>query len=116
MKPEVATNESKGQAVNSEFDLQQLQQLGHDVTEAMKTLRELLNARADALEACRIALVEHYATLDQERASFDEKRNELCESMEQREAQIREQEAESRKLKEEAGLSGGNPTVRRWQS
>jgi chromosome segregation ATPase len=83
-------------------DAANIEQMGRDVVEQMRVLRELLDARTRALEACRESLVEHYRVLDEQRASFSGERDHLCQDVERREQELAVKLAEFEKLKEEA--------------
>lgn len=65
------------QAVIS-VDVERLQTLGKEVVEAMRSLRELLSVRADALEACRTALEEYQRKLAQDRETLASEQMSLC--------------------------------------
>lgn len=85
-----------------DFDSQRIEVMGKEVVDTMRGLRELLDARAKALEACRTALVEHYRELDQERDAFGTEQLELCERIEKREAELEAREKECESLKAQA--------------
>jgi chromosome segregation ATPase len=88
------------QATAAAIDINRIEALGSEVMSAVKTLRELLDARASALEACRSALEEHYTKLSEDRSEFDKQQNELCDELEVREREVVDREARCRELQE----------------
>ena len=98
MKQDTAADGDAKDAV----DVKQIEQMGQEVVAAMRSLRELLDARATALEACRQALAEHYERFGKEREAFASEQAGLCESVERREAELAKQRAESNRLRKEA--------------
>ena len=90
------------QSSSTDFDSKRIEMMGQEVVGAMRGLRELLDARAKALEACRLALADEYRKLDEERSSFSIEQLELCERIEQREAELAAREKEYEGLKVQA--------------
>ncbi len=71
----------------------QVEAMGREVITAMQQVRELLEARALALEACRDALEEHYRLLTEERTQLAQCENDLCGRLEQQQKELDDREA-----------------------
>lgn len=70
----------------------EIEALGPDVVSTARCVRELLEARAQALEACRSALEEQSRRLTEERETLSRQEAELCEQFEAREASCADRE------------------------
>src|SRR5262245_3433486 len=88
-------------------DLPQIESLGRGVITAMQTVRELLQARAAALEACRDALDQHYQQLQSEQKAFADRETELCRQFEDREQQLSKREAGCEELMQQQETRAG---------
>jgi len=77
---------------------QKLEALGRDVISAMQLVRELLSARATALEDCQSALEEEFQKVSQEEQTCVSLEVELRQQFEQREAQLNEREKQAHEL------------------
>ncbi len=77
-----------------------------NVTEGVRSLRELLEARAEALESCRTALEERYSSLNTEWSEFGKRQTSLCEEFEQRESGIKRREQRCEEFKTKLELAG----------
>ena len=64
--------------IDAPADIQHLEALSRQVVEVMQSLRELLDARAAALEACRSALQEHHGRLLEEQQALVQREAEAC--------------------------------------
>ncbi len=73
-------------------DVENAEAMGQDVLATVHTLREMVAARAQALEGFRAALVEQHARLEEEREAFAQQQNELCDHYETRETELGERE------------------------
>lgn len=80
-------------------DVSDLEALGNDVIEAMQATRELLDARAQALEHCRLALVEHHDKLANDRGEVEQREGDLRASIDGREHEIAAREEACDELK-----------------
>jgi chromosome segregation ATPase len=81
-------------AVASVVDVNKLESLGQEVVGAMRQVRELLDARASALESCRQALEAYHEQLGSDRDALTNQENELCNQLESREQAIAAREKE----------------------
>src|SRR5512134_1036377 len=76
----------------SGLDLTRLEALTVEVMGRMRSLRELLNARAVALRDARDALEQYRDQLQQETDELSRREQELCESQEQRKRELERRE------------------------
>jgi len=81
-----------GTMTESAIDVDQIEALGQNVVESMRSLRELLDARTQALDACRTTLEDHYSQLAHEQENCARQESDLCERFEQREIELVERE------------------------
>ena len=81
------------EVAESGFDLDALRRTGDDILARMKSLRELLDARAAALEECRTALETYHGELRKETEHLTKHEQELCEQFETRETQLARRES-----------------------
>jgi chromosome segregation ATPase len=65
---------------------------GRDILTAVQSVREVLKARGEALEAFRKVLVEQHRELEVSKAEFAEQQNELCDGFEAREGSLAQRE------------------------
>ena len=94
-------SESAGDVIDTSIDIERIESLGKDVIASMRSVRELLDARAVALEACRTSLEEHYEELAREQAEFEEHEAKLCEQLEQREGELADRESRCQAIEEQ---------------
>ena len=73
-------------------DVGHIEAMGKEVVSAMQSLRELLDARAAAVEACRSALEDYHGKIGQEWETLNRQETELCGQLEQREADLSQRE------------------------
>lgn len=90
------------QAVRKTFDVERIESMGLEIVQTMRDLRNLLDARATALEKCRLALADHCTRFDTERDTFATESAALCADVERREAELTARSEEYSHLKEEA--------------
>lgn len=74
-------------------DLGAIQALGRDLVSSMQSVRELLEARADALDKCRAALEEHHQKMVADGKALGELESQTCGEIETRLADVNKREA-----------------------
>ncbi len=77
---------------HSSIDPAELESLGQEVIAAMRAMRELLAARATALDECRDALGAFHQRLQHENEQLSERESELCDQFEKRRAEVEDRE------------------------
>lgn len=83
------------------LDLGAIQTMGRDLVASMQTVRELLEARASALDACRAALEEHHNKMVADGKALGELESQTCGEIETRLAEVAKREAECAKKEKE---------------
>jgi len=78
--------------LDSGLDPTRVASMSREVVGAVQMIRDMLKARADALETCRATLVQEQARLAEQREQFEEDRLALCEEYDAREAEVAERE------------------------
>lgn len=78
--------------LDSGLDPTRVASMSREVVGAVQMIRDMLKARAEALESCRATLLEQQATLAEQRARFDQDRLALCDDYDEREACVSERE------------------------
>ena len=73
---------------HSSINPAELESLGQEVIAAMRAMRELLAARATALDECHNALGEFHQHLQHEKVQLSERESELCDQFEKRRAEV----------------------------
>ncbi len=109
---------SRPMAPPPEVDLSSIQAMGRDLVSSMQTVRELLDARAAALDACRAALEEHHNKMVADGKALGELETQTCGEIETRLAEVTKREANcARKEKELASVvkSADESTQRIYQ-
>jgi len=83
------------------LDLGEIQSMGRDLVASMQTVRELLDARASALDACRAALEEHHEKMVADGKALGELESQTCGEIETRLAEVIKREAACAKKEQE---------------
>ncbi|HYC56283.1 MAG TPA: hypothetical protein VEL28_15210 [Candidatus Binatia bacterium] len=73
-------------------DVNKIASMGQDVLRAIGTLRDMLQARAEAIESCRAMLVDQHSKLVEDRERFEHEQVLLCDEYERREADLADRE------------------------
>src|SRR5688500_2534326 len=82
-----------GQSDSPDVDLAGLRRVSDEIVSRMHTLRELLEARAAALEECRVALESYHGELAGQSQQIEQQQKELSDQFESRETQLASREA-----------------------
>src|SRR5262245_63821802 len=90
MSSTTATSAAKPQL--AEIDVPGLRKLSEDVVARVSRLRELLEARAAALEECRVSLDTYYAEVAAQSQQLAQREKEICAQFDARESELTQRE------------------------
>jgi len=96
-----AKNAPANAAGGPTVDVRQLETMGRDLVASMQTVRELLEARADALESCRTALEAHHQKMVADGKALGELESQTCGEIESRLAEVAKREEACAKREKE---------------
>lgn len=85
----------------ADVDLGAIQAMGRDLVASMQSVRELLEARAEALDACRAALEEHHQKMVADGKALGELETQTCGEIEARLAEVTKREEACAKREKE---------------
>lgn len=88
-------------ATEPTVDLKRIAAMGKEIINALQSLRELLGARATALEHCGAALEEHHTQLLEKAKSSERQEAEVCRQLEQREVELGKREDRCAQLEQD---------------